>query len=82
MLHKYKRGLLTPLCGVIGELDVTVIVSGTTFSLTDADQIGTAFIKKRRFVQITKFPTNSAENVCGLIYFSLCLVFPANLLKD
>lgn len=68
MLHKYKRGLLTPLCGVIGELDFAMIVSGTAFSLTDADQVGTTFLKQRRLVRITKFPTNSAENVCGLIY--------------
>ncbi len=77
LLHKYKRGLLTPLCGAIGELDVTIIVSGTTFSLTDADQVGTVFIKKRRLVQITEFPTNSAENV----WLDLFLVFLTNLLK-
>eukprot|EP00026_Physarum_polycephalum_P000598 Phypoly_transcript_00599.p1 GENE.Phypoly_transcript_00599~~Phypoly_transcript_00599.p1 ORF type:complete len:744 (+),score=73.21 Phypoly_transcript_00599:1984-4215(+) len=64
---RYKRGLLTPLCGAIGELDATIIVSGTMFSLADADQVGTAFLKKRTLVQITTFPTNSAENIDAVI---------------
>lgn len=81
LLGKYRRGFLTPLCGVLGELDVTIIVCGTTFSLSYADQVGTAFIKKRRLVLITRFPNNSAEEVCGLIYIFLCLVFLANLVK-
>jgi hypothetical protein len=81
LLGKYRRSFLTPLCGVLGELDVTIIVSGTTFSLSDADQVGTAFIKKRRLVLISRFPNNGAEEVCGLIYIFLCLVFLTNLVK-
>jgi hypothetical protein len=70
LIHSYKRGFLTPLCGAIGELDVTIIVSGTTFSLTDSDQVGTAFLKAKKLVRITEFPNNSADNVCVLIHFS------------
>jgi hypothetical protein len=52
------------LCTVLGELDVSILVCGTTFSLSDTDQIASIFQKKDRIVHVTDFPVNDSEDVC------------------
>ncbi len=40
-----------------------MLVCGTSFSLSDADQIASTFQKKDRVVHVTDFPVNASEDV-------------------
>lgn len=54
------------MCIALGELDVSMLVCGTTSSLLDTDQIASTFQKKDRIVHVTDFPVNGSEDVCAV----------------
>jgi hypothetical protein len=55
---KYRRSFLTPLSATLSSLSIgaSVIMSGTAFSLADADRVYSGIVKPDLFVRVVKFP--------------------------
>jgi guanylate kinase len=78
---KYQRGFLTPLCATLSNLHATLVVLGTSLSLSNADHVYTSVSKPTNFEKITSFPSINEQNVDNLlkkaIDLSDCEISPA-----
>ena len=64
---RYQRGFLTPLCATLSHMRATLVVLGTSLSLSDADHVHTAISKHTNFRRITNFPSINEQDVNNLL---------------
>src|SRR5262249_37886595 len=58
-----SRGFLTPLCATLSNMRATLVVLGTSLSLSNADHVYTAISKPENFLRIVKFPSVNEDLV-------------------
>ncbi|RUS19709.1 hypothetical protein BC938DRAFT_475686, partial [Jimgerdemannia flammicorona] len=65
---EYRRGFLTPLCAALSNINVTLVVLGTAFSLLNADHVYSASSKPtERFIRITNFSLANEDDVSMIL---------------
>jgi len=66
--EQYRRGFLTPLCATLSNnVHATLVVLGTSMTLSDADHVYTAISKPTNLKRITKFPLINEQDVVNLL---------------
>ncbi|CAI2176664.1 15449_t:CDS:2 [Funneliformis geosporum] len=79
--EKYQRSFFTPLCATLSDMHATLVVLGTSLSLSDADQVSSAVDKKTNFQKIINFPKLNEQDVDNLLKYAIDLsecVIPPN----